>query len=155
MPCRVYRMRRVPARKGAERSASMTQSGAPRLLAVAAWLVSGIAGALVFWIVQVVAGEGTIPQFMGEQIASGGGYAPSFAPAIGWGVHLGVSLAYAGLLAVITNLLPWTNVAARAAVTLVLALGLGCSRRTLRGAAAACQRRRPSRAPRARTGSLR
>lgn len=103
----------------------MTQPGGQRFLAGAAWLVSGIAGALVFWLVQVVAGEGTIPQFMGEQIASTGGYAPFLAPALGWAVHLGVSLAYAGLFGIIAALFTPASLPARAAATLVLALGLG------------------------------
>ncbi|MGH7335640.1 MAG: hypothetical protein ACREKS_23405 [Candidatus Rokuibacteriota bacterium] len=100
-------------------------TGRRRGLAVAAWLVSGVAGALVFWLVQVMAGEGTIPQFMGEQIARMGGYAPVLAPAIGWAVHLGVSLAYAGCFALIASSLARTTFPTRVAVTLVLALGLG------------------------------
>ncbi len=103
----------------------MRQPGRRRALAVAAWLVSGVAGAIVFWLVQVAAGEGTIPQFMGEQIASTGGYAPVLAPAIGWAVHLGVSLAYAGFFALIASLFARASFPARVTATLVLVLGLG------------------------------
>lgn len=93
--------------------------------AIATWLLAGIVGALAFWIVQVIAGEGTIPQFMGEQITSARGYAPALAPAIGWAVHLGVSLAYAGLFSLVTSLFTGRSFPARAASTLVVALTLG------------------------------
>ncbi len=103
----------------------MRQPGRRRALAVAAWLVSGVTGAIVFWLVQLAAGEGTIPQFIGEPIASAGGYAPVLAPAIDWAVHLGVGLAYAGFFALIASLFARASFLARVTATLVLVIGLG------------------------------
>jgi len=48
----------------------------------------------------------TITEFMGEQIATEGGYSPALVPFIGWGVHLGVSLSYALVFAVIMAAVP-------------------------------------------------
>lgn len=64
------------------------------------WLVGGIAGSVVFWLVQVLTGGPTITEFMGQQIAAAGGYPPASAPVIGWAVHPGVSLAYAALMGI-------------------------------------------------------
>jgi hypothetical protein len=68
---------------------------------VTAWLVAGLAGSLVFWLVQVLTGGPTITEFMGDQIVSIGGYPKSLAVLVGWAVHLAVSLSYAFLFAVI------------------------------------------------------
>ena len=103
----------------------MTASRISLTTKAALWLVSGIAGAVVFWLVQVLTGGPTIPDFMGEQIADAGGYPASFAPAIGWTVHLAVSLSYALLVGVIIALLAATRRPAQIvmsfAVTLVVA----------------------------------
>jgi mercuric ion transport protein len=64
------------------------------------WLVGGIAGSVVFWLVQVLTGGPTITEFIGQQIAAAGGYQPASAPVIGWAVHLGVSLTYAALMGI-------------------------------------------------------
>ena len=79
---------------------------------IALWLVGGIAGSVVFWLVQVLSGGPTIAEFIGQQIAASGGYPPAWAPFIGWAVHLGVSLAYAGLMGIVTASLrglPWVR----------------------------------------------
>ncbi len=89
------------------------------------WLAAGVAGSLVFWLFQVLTGDSTIPQFMGEQIASQGGYPMRLAPLIGWGVHLGVSLSYALIFSVIMAVLPLESSGTRLGVGLVLAAVLG------------------------------
>ncbi len=103
----------------------MSDAATRRAQPVTAWLIAGIVGALAFWLVQILAGEGTIPQFMGEQIAIAGGHAPVLAPAIGWAVHLGVSLTYAGLFALVAKLFTGRRFPARLAAMLVVALALG------------------------------
>ena len=61
---------------------------------------AAVAGAIAFAVAQKLAGfPQTIPQFLGGQIVSQGGYPESLAGVIGWGVHLGVSLSYAALFA--------------------------------------------------------
>lgn len=65
------------------------------------WLVGGVAGAMVFWIVQSLTGLSTITQFMGQQIVSQGGYSPLMVLPLGWAIHLGVSLAYSLLFAIL------------------------------------------------------
>jgi len=65
------------------------------------WLVAGIAGALVFWLFQLVTGPSSMTAFMGQQIVTQGGYAASWTLPIGWGIHLAVSLAYSLLFALI------------------------------------------------------
>ncbi len=87
------------------------------------WLVAGIAGALVFWLFQFVTGPSTITAFMGQQIVTQGGYAASWTVPIGWGIHLGVSLAYSLLFALI--MLPLFVLAER--IQLVLGLVIGAA----------------------------
>ncbi len=70
-------------------------------VSIGLWLVAGIAGAIVFWLFQSATGPWTITAFMGQRIVTQGGYAHSWAVPIGWGIHLGVSLAYSLLFAVI------------------------------------------------------
>lgn len=89
------------------------------------WLISGVAGAVLFWLVQVLTGGPTIPGFMGAQIAEAGGYPARFAPAIGWAVHLSVSLSYALLFGVIVLLLAATRFPAQIAISAVVAVALG------------------------------
>ncbi len=89
------------------------------------WLIAGVAGSLSFWLFQVITGDATIPQFMGEQIATQGGYPSVLAPLIGWSVHLGVSLSYALLFAVIIAALPTKSSGGTLGIGLVLAAGLG------------------------------
>lgn len=89
------------------------------------WLTAGVAGSLFFWLFQVITGGGTITQFMGEQIATQGGYPMSLAPLIGWGVHLGVSLSYALLFVVIMSVIPTKSSGATLGTGFVLAAVLG------------------------------
>ncbi len=65
------------------------------------WGAAAVTGAVVFWLFQVLTGPATIPEFMGQQIVQGAGYPPALTIPIGWGVHLGVSLAYGFLFALI------------------------------------------------------
>jgi hypothetical protein len=68
---------------------------------VSRWLAAGIIGAMVFWLFQRFTGPATITQFMGEQIVSQGRYPAALVLLIGWGVHVGVSLGYSLLYAII------------------------------------------------------
>ncbi len=89
------------------------------------WLAAGIAGAIVFWLFQVLTGPSTIPQFMGQQIVAQGGYSKALTLPIGWGVHLGVSLAYSLLFAIIA-LIPFSRAeGVRVFVGLAIAAVLG------------------------------
>lgn len=92
---------------------------------IAFWLVAGIAGSLQFWLVQVLTGGPTITAFMGQAIVAEGGYPESLATLIGWGVHLGVSFAYALLFGVVVLLLGATAFPARVGLSLAIALLLG------------------------------
>jgi len=66
---------------------------------------AAVAGAIAFAVAQKLAGfPMTIPEFMGGQIVGRGGYPEALAPVIGWTVHLGVSLSYAALFAIIVYL---------------------------------------------------
>lgn len=103
----------------------VTASSASLATKAALWLISGIAGAVLFWLVQVLSGGPTIPDFMGEQIVDAGGYPARFASAIGWAVHLGVSLSYALLFGVIVLVLAATRVPARVAISFAVAGALG------------------------------
>lgn len=91
-------------------------------LTVALWLIAGVAGSVQFWLVQVATGGPTIPDFMGEQIVTTGGYTPALAPFVGWAVHLGVSLSYAFLFAVVVLVLGRVAFPTRAGTALVVAL---------------------------------
>lgn len=84
-----------------------------------------MAGAVLFWLAQVLTGGPTIPDFMGEQIAEAGGYAASVAPAIGWAVHLGVSLSYALLYGVIILVVATTRLSIQVAIGFAVAVALG------------------------------
>jgi hypothetical protein len=89
------------------------------------WLVAGLAGAIVFWLFQVLTGPSTIPDFIGEQIVAQGGYLKGLTLPIGWGVHLGVSLGYALLFAALVGI-PWSaSQGARLAIGLAVAAVLG------------------------------
>ncbi len=89
------------------------------------WLVAGIMGSVEFWLFQVRTGSSTIPQFMGEQIVAQGGYPKLLTLPIGWGVHLGVSLGYSLLFAIIM-LIPFSRSPfARLGIGAVIALVLG------------------------------
>ena len=92
---------------------------------VGLWLLAGVTGAVVFWLMQVVRGGPTITEFMGAQIVATGSYSESLATVLGWAVHLGVSLSYALLFGMIAWLLRAMNFAAAMALTLVIALVLG------------------------------
>jgi hypothetical protein len=94
-------------------------------LSVSRWLAAGAVGGIVFWSFQVLTGPRTIPQFMGQQIVSLGGYPESLTVPIGWGVHLGVSLSYA-LLYSIVMLIPFSHSrAGRIVAGLVIGAVLG------------------------------
>jgi hypothetical protein len=88
------------------------------------WLIAGLAGALAFWLVQVLAGGPTIPAFVGGQVAAAGGYPAALAPAIGWAVHVGVSLAYALVFGLIVLVLAPLSYRTGAALAMVVALAL-------------------------------
>ena len=96
-----------------------------RSLKVMWWVIAGIAGGIAFWLFQVLTGPSTIPQFMGQQIVAQGGYPRALAGPIGWGVHLGVSLGYSLLFALIMLIpfpaSPRARIGAGAAVAAVLA----------------------------------
>lgn len=72
---------------------------------LAPWVVlAAVVGATEFVVVQALGGfSPNIAQFMGRQIVSQGGYGESLASVIGWGVHLGVSLTYAALYALLSH----------------------------------------------------
>ena len=88
---------------------------------IARTLVAAVVGSLAFWLFQVLTGGVTIPQYLGDQIAGQGGYPLTLAPLIGWGVHLGVSLSYAFLFAVLATLLPPKPLGRSLGLSLVLA----------------------------------
>lgn len=89
------------------------------------WLVAGIMGSVEFWLFQDLTGPSTIPQLMGEQIVAQGGYPKVLTLPIGWGVHLGVSLGYSLLFAIIM-VIPFSRSAfARLVIGAVIALVLG------------------------------
>ncbi len=92
-----------------------------RGVSIGLWLVAGIAGAIVFWLLQSAVGPLTITAFMGQQIVTQGGYAQSWSIPIGWGIHLVVSLAYSFLFAVI--MLPLFVLAERFQLVLGLVMG--------------------------------
>ena len=94
-------------------------------MSVMKWLSAGVIGSLSFWLFQGVTGDSTITQFMGEQIATEGGYSMRLAPLIGWGVHLGVSLSYALLFIIIMSALPLKSTGAALGFGLLLAVVLG------------------------------
>src|SRR5262249_50383269 len=106
-------------------SASPLEGGPMKKFSVVRWLIAGVVGSLSFWLFQILTGPSTIPQFMGEQIASEGGYPMRLAPLIGWGVHLGVSLSYSLLFPVIIPLIPTKSSGATLGASLVLAAVLG------------------------------
>ena len=108
-----------------EREGSSSDRRAPVVRTVGFWLAGGIAGAGLFWLVQVVSGGPTITDFMGAQIVSGGGYPERLAPLIGWAVHLGVSVSYAFLFGALVLALDRLASPTRAALTFVAALALG------------------------------
>jgi hypothetical protein len=72
------------------------------------WILAGLTGATTFWLFQVLTGPSTIPQFIGQEIVSRGGYPEALSVPIGWGVHLGVSLSYSHLFALIM-LIPFSS----------------------------------------------
>lgn len=95
------------------------------MLKIVLWVLAGLAGSVLFWLVQTVTGGPTITAFMGEQIVATGGYPPGVTTLLGWVVHVGVSLAYAFLFGMLVFLLSPLSFPARAALSLVAALGLG------------------------------
>ncbi len=95
------------------------------MIRIGRWLVGGIAGSLLFWLVQTLTGGPTITEFMGQQIVAAGGYPPAWTTLIGWAVHFGVSLAYAGLVAVLIAFLQCLPGTAAFGIGLVATLTLG------------------------------
>src|SRR6266508_4912357 len=89
------------------------------------WIVAGLAGAIVFWLFQVLTGPATISQFIGQEIVSQGGYPEALTVPIGWGVHLGVSLSYSLLFALIM-LIPFSlSESVRVLIGVLIAVLLG------------------------------
>ena len=83
-------------------------------------------GSVEFWLFQDLTGSSTIPQVMGERIVAQGGYPNVLMLPIGWGIHLGVSLGYSLLFAIIM-LIPFSRSPyARLVSGAVIALVLGC-----------------------------
>ncbi len=95
------------------------------VLRISLWLVAGVAGSVSFWLVQVLTGGPTITAFMGEQIVEAGGYPEGLATLVGWVVHIGVSLTYAFLFAILVWFLSAVPFSFRMAISFVVALGLG------------------------------
>lgn len=104
---------------------TVTPSSVSPATKAALWLISGVAGAVLFWLVQVLTRGPTITDFMGEQITEAGGYPTGLAPTIGWAVHLGVSLSYALLFGVIIRVLATTRFPAQIGISLAVAVALG------------------------------
>src|SRR2546425_371772 len=99
-----------PTSPGAESGDSSSQRGASAAeeraggmitRRIGAWLVAGISGSVVFWLVQVFAGGPTITAFVGDDIVSAGGYPKGLSTLAGWTVHVAMSLSYALLFGVI------------------------------------------------------
>lgn len=95
---------------------------------LAPWVVlAALVGAIQFVVAQALGGfSPNIAQFMGRQIVNQGGYSESLAGAIGWGIHLGVSLTYAALYAFLSHqpVMPAARIARwTAGLVLVLLLG--------------------------------
>ena len=87
----------------------MTEKPAPRLVLTARpfpslflpALLTGVAGAVAFDVAQRLEGlPVTISTYMGRAIVRRGGYPEGLETVIGWGVHLGVSVAYAAIFAI-------------------------------------------------------
>jgi hypothetical protein len=96
-----------------------------RRLNVGLWIIAAVAGAIAFWVVQLLMGPATITEFMGRQIVSRGRYPASLALPIGWGVHLGVSLAYSLFFAIVMLVPLSRSEGSRVVVGLILAALLG------------------------------
>lgn len=64
-------------------------------------VLTGLAGGLLFTWVQAFTGSTNIAEFLGTAIATKGGYPETFAPAIGWTVHLTIAVSYAVLFSVL------------------------------------------------------
>ncbi len=79
-----------------------------RYFDVKRWIAAGLSGAFTFWLFQLLTGPSTIPQFIGREIVSQGEYPETLTVPIGWGVHLGVSLSYSLLFALIM-LIPFSS----------------------------------------------
>lgn len=94
-------------------------------VAVTLWFVAGVLGALLFWVVQLIAGGVTIPAFIGQQIVAAGGYPAGAATAIGWAVHSGVSLSYALVFGVLVIAARRVSLGRRLAALFVVAVALG------------------------------
>jgi len=87
----------------------MTETPAPRPVLTARpfpslflpALLTGIAGAIAFDVAQRLEGLPiTIAAFMGRAIVRRGGYPEGLETVIGWGVHVGVSVAYVAIFAI-------------------------------------------------------
>jgi hypothetical protein len=95
---------------------------------LAPWVVlAAVVGAIEFVMVQALGGfSPNIAQFMGRQIVNQGGYSQSLVGAIGWTIHLGVSLTYAALYFFLSHrpVMPVARIT-RWTAGLVLALVLG------------------------------
>jgi hypothetical protein len=88
------------------------------------WILAGLTGAITFWLFQVLTGSSTIPQFIGQEIVSQGGYPEILTVPVGWGVHLGVSLSYSLLFALIM-LIPFPSSSIRVLIGMIAAVLLG------------------------------
>ncbi len=95
------------------------------MIRIGLWLAGGIAGSLLFWLVQTLTAGPTITEFMGQQIVAAGSYPAAWTTFIGWAVHLGVGLAYAGLIALLIASLGGRPRAAALGIGFLAALILG------------------------------
>ena len=94
-------------------------------LRVGWWLSAGIIGSLQFWLFQISTGPSTIAEYMGQEIVARGNYPEWLTVPIGWGVHLGVSLGYSLLFALIM-LIPFSRSREfRIVIGFVIAAALG------------------------------
>lgn len=94
-------------------------------LRVGWWAAAGVIGGLQFWLFQVFTGPSTITEYMGQEIVARGNYPEWLTVPIGWGVHLGVSLGYSLLFALIM-LIPFSrSQEVRIVIGFVIAAALG------------------------------
>ncbi len=89
-----------------------------------AGVVGGLVGALIFWWYQTTFQNASVTNFIGHQIVTQGKY--SFSKTmVGWAVHLGVSLSYGFLLAILALVLFPRSFFLNRAASLAVALFLG------------------------------
>jgi len=96
-----------------------------RYFDVKRWIAAGLTGAITFWLFQILTGPSTIPQFIGQEIVSQGEYPEALTVPFGWGVHLGVSLSYSLLFALIMLIPSSSSESVRVLIGVLIAALLG------------------------------